>query len=420
MQGLLDYLVAEKGHLLGGDAIERFINDVCDKAGFVGKRVLVIVPDTTRTVPLPIIMRPLLFRLSKECKAVDVMVALGTHPPMTDEAIYKHLGLTPEEHVQRLNRTKFFNHAWNDPNELKLAGVISSEKIYELSEGLFSMEVQVTLNKRVFDYDQLLIVGPVFPHEVAGFSGGNKYFFPGVSGPEVINFTHWLGALVTNLKTIGRQQTPVRKVIDFAATYIPAEKFCFSLVVTKEGLVGIYAGTPESAWFHASNHSRNVHIIYKKRPFHTVLSCSPAMYDDLWTGAKCMYKLEPVLADGGEIIIYAPHISCLSVTHGKLIREIGYHCVEYFTKQWDRFKNYPWGVLAHSTHLRGGGTWSDGIENDRVKVTLATGIDRDTCRAINLFWRDPESIDFDEFKDREDEGILYVPRAGEILYRLAD
>jgi nickel-dependent lactate racemase len=420
MQGLLDYLVAEKGHLLGGDAIERFINDVCDKAGFVGKRVLVIVPDTTRTVPLPIIMRPLLFRLSKECKAVDVMVALGTHPPMTDEAIYKHLGLTPEEHVQRLNRTKFFNHAWNDPNELKLAGVISSEKIYELSEGLFSMEVQVTLNKRVFDYDQLLIVGPVFPHEVAGFSGGNKYFFPGVSGPEVINFTHWLGALVTNLKTIGRQQTPVRKVIDFAATYIPAEKFCFSLVVTKEGLVGIYAGTPESAWFQASNHSRNVHIIYKKRPFHTVLSCSPAMYDDLWTGAKCMYKLEPVLADGGEIIIYAPHISCLSVTHGKLIREIGYHCVEYFTKQWDRFKNYPWGVLAHSTHLRGGGTWSDGIENDRVKVTLATGIDRDTCRAINLFWRDPESIDFDEFKDREDEGILYVPRAGEILYRLAD
>jgi nickel-dependent lactate racemase len=151
-----------------------------------------------------------------------------------------------------------------------------------------------------------------------------------------------------------------------------------------------------------------------------VLSVMPAMYEDLWTAAKGMYKMEPAVADGGEVIIYAPHIDEVSYSHGDLIDEIGYHCRDYFLKQWRRFCGYPGGVLAHSTHVKGLGTYDaqTGVETPRITVTLATGIPRERCRRINLGYRDPATIDLAEWEGREAEGILVVPRAGEMLYRL--
>jgi Uncharacterized conserved protein len=168
----------------------------------------------------------------------------------------------------------------------------------------------------------------------------------------------------------------------------------------------------------ASELSKQVNIVYKDQPFKTVLSNMPRMYDDLWVAGKGMYKMEPVVADGGELIIYAPHVHEISVTHGKLIEEIGYHCRDYFLKQWDKFKHYPWGVLAHSTHVRGIGTFENGVEKCRVQVTLATSIPESICRKINLGYRDPASIRPEDFANREAEGILYVPKAGEMLYHL--
>jgi nickel-dependent lactate racemase len=190
------------------------------------------------------------------------------------------------------------------------------------------------------------------------------------------------------------------------------------MVVEGKELAGLYAGTPESAWDAASELSRQLHITYKERPFDTILSCAPKMYDELWTGGKCMYKLEPVLADGGELIIYAPHITEICVAHGKTIEAVGYHCRDYFLKQWDKFKHYPWGVLAHSTHVYGLGTFEDGIEQPRARVTLATGIPPSMCKKINLGYRDPASINIEEFANREDQGVLLVRKAGEMLYHL--
>jgi len=143
------------------------------------------------------------------------------------------------------------------------------------------------------------------------------------------------------------------------------------------------------------------------------------MYDDIWTAAKGMYKLEPVIEDGGEVIIYAPHITEFSYTHGETLAKIGYHVRDYFVGQWDRFKDYPGGVLAHSTHLRGIGAY-DAVhgERPRIDVTLATGISRERCLAHNLGYLDPASINIDDWKNREDEGILVVPKAGELLYQL--
>ena len=185
-------------------------------------------------------------------------------------------------------------------------------------------------------------------------------------------------------------------------------------------LKGLYIGTPEEAYSAAADLSDKLHIIYKPRAYDRVLSMAPKMYDDVWTGGKCMYKLEPVVADGGELVIYAPHVDEISYTHGAVLDRIGYHVRDYFLKQMDRFAGVPRGVMAHSTHVKGIGTFEGGVETPRVEVVLATQIPEERCRQVNLGYRDPDSIDVEEYRDREDEGILLVPKAGEMLHRLAD
>jgi nickel-dependent lactate racemase len=280
----------------------------------------------------------------------------------------------------------------------------------------------VRINRLVTEADLALVCGPVFPHEVVGFSGGTKYFFPGVSGPEVIDLSHWLGALITSHDIIGtRGVTPVRRIIDHAAGLIPTPRLCLAMVVRPGGteLNGLYAGTPEEAWAAAADLSAQVHIRYSDRPYKTVLSIMPRRYADMWTAAKGMYKVEPVIADGGEVIVYAPHIETFSVTHGDVLAEVGYHTRDYFLAQWDRFRGHPLGVLAHSTHLRGQGTYEPGAERPRITVTLATGIPERVCAAHGLGYRDPRSIDVRQWTDDPDPDVLVVPDAGEILYRLA-
>jgi lactate racemase len=405
---------------VGANAVRQLIEQVCPAKDYRDKKVLLIVPDGTRTAPVGLMFKALHDQIGMAAKAFDVLIALGTHPPMSEQAICKRLEITSAERSREYANVKVFNHEWDNPAALQNLGVIPEAEISELSNGLFAMPVDVKVNRRLFDYDQIIIVGPVFPHEVVGFSGGNKYLFPGVSGPEVLNFFHWLGAVITNPMIIGNKWTPVRRVVDRAAAMVKVSKLCFCLVVDHGQLAGIFAGTPEAAWTEASELSSQLHITYKDRPFHTILSCAPPMYDELWVAGKCMYKLEPVLADGGELIIYAPHLSEISVTHGALIEKIGYHCRDYFLKQWDRFKDYPWGVLAHSTHVYGIGTYENGVEKPRANVTLATRIPPDTCRRINFGYRNPDEIRVEDFTNREETGVLLVPKAGEMLFHLRE
>jgi len=282
------------------------------------------------------------------------------------------------------------------------------------------MEVPVRINKLLLEYDHVLIVGPIFPHEVVGFSGGHKYLFPGVAAPEVINFTHWLGALVTNPVINGTRDTPVRATIEAAAALVPVERSLIGYVVAGEEVAGICAGPVHEAWQAATELSADVNITYVDRPYHTVLACAPRMYDDIWTAGKCMYKMEPVVADGGTLIIYAPHITEVSYSHGRVIDRVGYHVRDFFVKQWETYKGYPWGVLAHSTHVKGVGTYDNGEERPRVHVVLATRIGRERCERINLGYMDPDSVRPEAYMDRAQEGVLYVKKAGEILHRLRD
>jgi nickel-dependent lactate racemase len=385
-----------------------------------GRRVLVIIPDSTRSAPLPLFFRLFHEVVGGEVAALDYLIALGTHQPMSEEAINRLVGVTAQERREKYAGVNIFNHRWNLADTFATIGTITADEIEEITGGLMRQDVPVTLNKMIDDYDLLVICGPTFPHEVVGFSGGNKYFFPGISGPEVINFTHWLGAVITSMEVIGTKYTPVRQVIDRAASFINVPALCFSMVVKGEGLSGLYVGTPQEAYSAAADLSARLHIVYVDKPFKRVLSVMPEMYDDFWTAAKGMYKMEPVVADGGEVVIYAPHITEISYTHGQVIDQIGYHTRDYFLKQMERFKDIPGGVMAHSTHVRGMGTYDveSGVEKPRVRVTLATGIPEERCRKINLGYIDPATVDPAEWEGREDEGILLVKKAGEMLYRL--
>jgi len=378
------------------------------------KKVLVIIPDSTRTAPLPLFYEILHQHLGGQVKKLDYLIALGTHQPMSVDAIDRLLGRTNST----IPHYDVYNHKWDDPAQLKEIGKIKKEEIENISGGLFGEDVVVKINKMIYDYDHILILAPTFPHEVVGFSGGNKYFFPGISGPEVLNFFHWLGAVITNKKIIGTKYTPVRAVVDKAASLIDIPRTCFSMVVKGEGVKGIFTGSPEYAYSAAADLSAREHIRYVEKPFKAILSRAPEMYEDVWTAGKCMYKLEPVVADGGKLIIYAPHITEVSFTHGRMLDEIGYHVRDYFLKQMAKFGHIPRGVLAHSTHVKGGGAFDNGIEKPRIEVILATRIPESRCKKINLGYMDPDLINIEDWKNRGDEGILYVEKAGEILYRM--
>jgi len=401
-------------------AVRQIVAEAIEAVPIRDTSILIIIPDGTRTAPIPLMFRIFQELLGPRAKTVDYLVALGTHPPMGDLQLSRLVGTPVVD--GRVGDTRIFNHSWDDPDAFVTLGNIPASTIAEVSNGLMTCEVNVTLNRLICEYDHLMICGPVFPHEVVGFSGGNKYFFPGIAGPEIINFTHWLGAVITNYNVIGAGYTPVRAVIDKAASLIPKPTWCFALVVDHEGISGLYFDRPEEAWKSAAALSARKHIVYVDKPFRRVLSILPELYDDLWTGGKGMYKLEPAIADGGEVVIYSPRIHEVSYTHGKLIDEIAYHCRDYFLKQWERFKHYPGGVLAHSTHVKGLGSYdaSSKVETPRITVTLATGIGEERCRRINLGYLDPASVKLDEWTGKENAGIAVIPRAGEKLYRLKD
>ncbi len=391
-----------------------------ENAQLQDQRVLIIIPDSTRSGPMPLMFRLIHEALGDKVKQLDFLIALGTHQPMSRQAILKHLGVTEAEMADQYANVRIFNHEWAQPGVFTTLGVITAQELSSLSDGLFSMDVPVRINRMVLDYDRLIVCGPVFPHEVVGFSGGNKYFFPGIGGSEIINVSHWLGAVLTSYAIIGIRETPVRALIDRAASLIPTPTMLVAEVVQGDDLHGLYVGEMRPTWEAAVALSAQLNIIWVDKPFKQVLSIMPTLYDDIWTAAKGMYKLEPVIADGGEVIIYAPHITEISYTHGKILDEIGYHVRDYFLKQWDKFKDYPWGVLAHSTHLKGMGTYEDGVEKPRIQVTLATGIPEERVRKVNLNYRDPATIHPEDFANREEEGILLVPHAGEMLYRLRE
>ncbi|MCZ2840167.1 lactate racemase domain-containing protein [Modestobacter sp. VKM Ac-2985] len=406
--------------VLESDEVAGFLADCLAAEDLDGRSVCVIVPDATRSCPLPMLLSAVHGALVGRVSRLTVLIALGTHAAMTEAQLARHLGHPAGDLAARYPGMTVLNHEWSDPDTFVSLGTIPAERIAELSEGRLHESVDVRLNRAVVEHDVALVLGPVFPHEVVGFSGGNKYFFPGVAGQEIIDLSHWLGALISSAEIIGtRGTTPVRALIDEAAALVPAQRLAVC-VVAQSGTGALHSvafGDPQAAWAAAADVSAQVHVRYLDAPVRRVVSVIPEKYDDMWTAAKGFYKVEPIVADGGEVVILAPHITTISAMHPE-IEEIGYHCRDYFVQQWERFAHLHWGVLAHSTHLRGTGTYdaATGVERPRVRVTLATGIPEDVVRKADLDHLDPAEVDLGAAAD--DPETLLVPEAGEVLFRL--
>jgi nickel-dependent lactate racemase len=380
-----------------------------------GERVLLIVPDTTRTAPIAMLLSLLLPVLREAGAKVRILIALGTHPPLPDDVLYSHVGIDPST-----DATPVLNHAWDDPGQLVSVGTMSAGEIAELSGGLMEQTVDLLVNRELTEADRVLILHPVFPHELIGMSGGAKYLFPGISGPEIIDIIHWLGALRGSNRTIGCIDTPSRRVLNAAGARMPVPVYSLAFVIHHGDVVCMEIGPLTEAWERAAKVAQEVHVTRFAKPFQRVLACCPAMYPDLWTGGKCVYKCEPVVADGGELIVYAPHVRCFSEVHQATVMALGYHVRDYFLTHAEDYANLPKAVMAYAVIVKGEGTYVDGVEAPRIRVSFASQIPREVCEAANIGYVDPASIDVAAWVGREDEGLLCVERAGELLYRLVE
>jgi nickel-dependent lactate racemase len=352
-----------------------------------GERVLAIIPDKTRDDNTH-----LLFPIANEFLAdrgvasFDALVAQGTHPPMSESQKRSKIGAADfSGHL--------YDHRWDEPDELITIGDLSAETVQQLTGGLIS-------------------------HAVAG---GAKYFFPGVAGPELTHTTHWLGALAGIENIIGQVETPTRKLIEAAADFISARIISLNTVVSREAdgelvTYALFTGEIRQAFRRAAEVSKQVHIRYTDRKYKRVIALLDPHYDELWVGGKASYKLGAIIEEGGELIIYAPHLTKLSETHGALIEKYGYAPLESVRDMLGVSAELRENlcIAAHLAHVAYAGRLDDqGKVVPRYRITMATGLDEETCRRVNLGYIDHRTFDYEP-----DPDTLVVENAGRDLYQV--
>ena len=384
-----------------------------------GARVLAVVPDKTRDDNTDVLF-PFAddFLRSRGVDRLDVLVAQGTHVPMTTDEKRAKLGIGNNSSIN------VFDHLWSAADELTLIGELSAAKVAEITNGIYSNAIPLRINKLLApgNYEVVLIFGATVPHEVAGFAGGAKYFFPGVAGPELTHATHWLGALAGIENTIGRIETPTRHLIEAAADHVEADVICFTTVVTRDDgdrlrTHALFAGDFRDSLRRGAKISASVHIKYTGRRYARVVAILDDHYDELWVGGKASYKLGSIIEPGGELIIYAPQLRCLSETHGELIEKYGYGVVERMqelvAESGELEENLC--VAAHLAHVAfAGRTGPTGEIVPRYKITLASQIDEETCHRVNLGFLDHRTLNRADYEN--DPDTLIVERAGRDLY----
>lgn len=389
-----------------------------------GARVLAILSDKTRDDNTPD-----LFPIAADVLAArgaakfDALIAQGTHSQMTGAEKLEKIGVRSRDEVPLLG--EIFDHQWSKPEELTTIGELSAQEVSNVTGGLFAQPIVLKVNKLLAPgiYDVVLIFGATVPHEVAGFAGGAKYFFPGVAGPELTHATHWLAALATIEKIIGRVETPTRHMIEAAADHIPAEVISFTSVVSRDETdrlrtYAFFAGDHRLALRRAAEISRHVHIKYTGRKYRRVVALLDPHYEDLWLGGKASYRLGGVIEEDGELLIYAPHLRCISDTHGEDIERFGGYAPlekvkELVAQSGELQANLC--VAAHLTHVAyAGRTDEKGDIALRYRITLASEVDEDSCRRVNLGYMDPADFRLSDYEG--DPETLIVERAGRDLY----
>jgi nickel-dependent lactate racemase len=386
-----------------------------------GSRVLAVISDRTRDDNTPELF-PLVSRALAARGAVqfDALVAQGTHVAMNDADKRSKIGAGLAS-MPLLGTV--FDHHWDRDSDLTTLGTITGEEIARETAGLLRDSVRIRLNAHLAPglYDLVLVIGATVPHEVAGFAGGAKYFFPGVAGPELTHLTHWLGALATIERVIGRVETPTRHLIEKAASLVTTPVIAFTSVSTRneQGFKtrALFTGDLRATVRHAAAVSQQVHVRYTGRRYTRVVALLDEHYDELWVGGKASYKLGSIIERGGELIIYAPHLSTISLTHGALIEKYGYAPLERVRDMVEGSDELRANlcVAAHLAHVAyAGEKGDDGVVVPRYRITLAANLPEEVCRKVNLGYADMRTFDVRAYAN--DPDTLVVQNAGRDLY----
>ena len=392
------------------------------------KKVLLLHPDYTRG-DFSDRLVPLLYRelKSKGMTEIHSLNAGGTHRRMSEDELQTKLGISPKTPFAHC-----YNHEYNDPEQLVRVGKIPASFVAKKTGGHLTTSISVTVNKLILqDYDVIIALTGTAPHEAAGYAGGLKVFFPGVSGPELIDIFHWAAVLIGVPDIIGSVDNPARDIINegsrcvFQHVKAPAISFNMVSEEKEKGVIakGLYTGAGRegfsAAYEQAAKASSKLHIVYIDEPVKVALQRIGESYDEIWTAGKGSYKLQRpgVMAADGEIIIYAPHIGCF---HSKsemdaAMRQIGYHSKGYVEEYLRLNSKFNRNVAAHVINVRGPGRYdvATGTEKFAFKVTLATGISKEVCQAVGLGYRDPRSIHKQDFTG---PGKLWIYEGGKYLY----
>ena len=409
--------------------LNTFLYNILNKMKDV-KKILIIHPDYTRVdftdKIVPVIVKYLKVSGTKK---IDFLNAGGTHRKMSEAEILKKLGLYKKE-----NYLNFYNHEFDNSDNLEVIGKISSKLVEEKTSGQFTEAIPVTVNRLILeDYDLIIAISGTVPHEAAGYSGGFKTFFPGISGPEVIDLFHWAAVLIGIGNIIGTIDNNARDIINEGSSYIfkkvKAKIVSFNMVNTQEINevlpVGLYADSGFNGFINAykkaASASSKIHIKYINGNLKQVVQVIPTYYDEIWTAGKGSYKLQRpgVMAKGGEIILYAPHIKCFH--SNKIINEqiisLGYHSKDKICNLIKSNNKISRNVAAHVINVAGPGVFDKKTNKEKLnfKVTLATGIPEEVCKSVGLGYRNPETI---KKKDYSGSGKLWIDEGGKYLYDL--
>jgi len=413
------YLEDLKG--IDKDKLQAFIRKSLESMPEADK-VLVVIPDYTR-VDFSHLIAPL---ITQRYDSVDFLNAGGTHRPMTNEEFEIKLS------IKKSSNTCFLNHKFSDPDMLVTIGKIDREMVKEKTEGQLDKDIDVTVNKLLFsDYDLIIALSATVPHEAAGYSGGLKIFFPGVSGPQVIDAFHWAAVLVGIPKIIGTVDNNGRDMINEGARVIfdriKCPVYSFNMVNTEEDdsilPLGLYIDSGYdgfvSAYKKAVKSSSSAYVKYIDEPLSQVVQEIPHHYDEIWLAGKGSYKLQRpgVLKKGAEVILYAPHIKHFHTDPGieKDLFSLGYHCRDKVCSLIEQGASLSKNAAAHLINVRGPGVFDPGTGKEELafKITLATAIPEEKCREMGLSYRDPSTIKKEDFTG---SGKLWIEEGGKYLY----
>ncbi len=348
----------------GRKQLKKLLEAALEESDRRWKKVLLLGPDMSRIHSMAGDIINVLYHMLEPIQ-VDIMPALGTHVPMTQQECRQMYGDIPLD--------RFLVHNWRA--DVVKIGTVPAGYVSKVSEGCFCNEIDVEVNRHLFDdYDQIISVGQVVPHEVVGMANHSKNIFVGVGGHSMINSSHALGAFYGMERMMGRDHSPVRQVFDYAAEHflwkLPLS-YILTVVSVEEGapvLQGLFVGKERARFEEAIKLSQKKNITYlEKAPKKIVAWMDGEEYHSTWIANKAIYRTRMAVADGGELIVLAPGVERFGEDPDidRLIRRYGYRGKNYIMNWMEESEELKSNLstVAHLIH---------GSSDDRFQIIYCT------------------------------------------------